>query len=635
MSPTCPTEQNAELDCTTCMRCSSICPAEVDLPEAMRLRRYLDRPRGSHRDLFLLSQKILSTSPMTPWLSPKLDVGKDDVYYFPGCLPIMDELVDPRTDFQRAANAGVALLNALGISPKIVYGCCGHDLYYSGHLDHFQRIKEDLASRVDGEVITGCAECFHALKSLHGLKAKHISEVLQKELPDLGKATNTRMNVAFHDPCRLGRYHGIYDAPRQVLASMAELKEMPSSRENALCCGVSAWLNCNAESKKQRVLRLQEANEVGADALVTSCSKCRTHLSCVYREDSYAGVPRKLPVIDLQEYVADALGIAVPEAAAFSSGTGRRIAEPLTMADLRTRIDDEMRRNLFACTTCERCRVECQFGYDATPDLEKARGLLVAMHMGTEQHESIARKVLATGNVFGEGAKISKPDPGADIVYFPGCVAQFRRRGLLDATVLVLDSLGVRYEVPEGLVCCGSVLKRTGHDLSSLVKANLKAIDGRKVVTSCAGCYSTFSRDYEGVEVEHISKLLSPRIKELVLKNVSLSVGYHDPCHLGRRMGVYDEPRNILASIPGLKLVEPGENREKARCCGGGGGVRSADKERAMKMARERMKGFDECGADVVASACPFCEINLTEATDREVVDVVELVARSLGGDAR
>ncbi|MEI8191563.1 MAG: heterodisulfide reductase-related iron-sulfur binding cluster [candidate division NC10 bacterium] len=114
-----------------------------------------------------------------------------------------------------------------------------------------------------------------------------------------------------------------------------------------------------------------------------------------------------------------------------------------------------------------------------------------------------------------------------------------------------------------------------------------------------------------------------------------MNVGYHDPCHLGRRMGVYDEPRSILASIPGLKLVEPAENREKARCCGGGGGVRSADKERAMKMARERMKGFDECGADVVASACPFCEINLTEATDREVVDVVELVARSLRGDAR
>jgi len=123
MSPTCPTEQNAELDCTTCMRCSSVCPAEVDLPEAMRLRRYLDRPRGSHRDLFLLSQKILSTSPMTPWLSPELDVGKDDVYYFPGCLPIMDELVDPRTDFQRAANAGVALLNALGISPNGTRSC--------------------------------------------------------------------------------------------------------------------------------------------------------------------------------------------------------------------------------------------------------------------------------------------------------------------------------------------------------------------------------------------------------------------------------------------------------------------------------------------------------------------------------
>ena len=623
----CPSSSDdAKVECVTCERCKSTCPTKVDLPEVMRLKRYLDRPRGSHRDLFILTQKMLARSEAAPWLPPELDTGRDDVYYFPGCLPVLDELIDGHTAFKRAASAGVALLNHLGISPKIIYGCCGHDLYYSGNLEHFDLIHERLSS-IQGKVITGCAECYHSLRELHGLEAVHISQLLAERLGPVD-STRKASKVTYHDPCRLGRHHGVYEAPRQVLSSLADLREMPDSREESLCCGVSAWMNCNPASKISRIKRLEQASEVEAEFLVTSCSKCRTHLGCVYREEAYSGEPKEVEIVDLQEFVADAIGIEVPEIPALKPAKGRRLMPIHEMMDLDGRVSSKDLDNIFACTTCERCEVECEYSYQAVQDVESLRKDVALRGMGPEQHRAIAAKVKATGNVFGEEGAFSRPREGAEYIYFPGCVAQFRRPSLLKDTLLVLDSLGLSYEVPEGLVCCGSVLKRTGHDLDEVRATNSRILGGRKIVTSCAGCYSTLARDYPGLDVVHVSQLLCDRMSELKLGPLDLDVAYHDPCHLGRRMQVYEEPRRALSSIPGLRVKEFRSSRERATCCGGGGGVRSARKDLASKLAMEKVIEAEELDVDAIATSCPFCEVNLEEGA--EVMDVVELVARSL-----
>ncbi|MCU0861899.1 MAG: (Fe-S)-binding protein, partial [Methanomassiliicoccales archaeon] len=362
MSKSPSSDAEAKVECATCQRCKPSCPSQVDLPEVMRLRRYLERPKGSHRDAFILTQKMLARSEAAPWLSPELDTGRDDIHYFPGCLPIMDELIEGFTNFKRAAVAGVALMNHLGVSPRIVYGCCGHDLYYSGNLEHFELIHKRLAS-IEGRVVTGCAECFHSLKALHGLDAVHISTFLEERLEDVPPEGSGR-KATFHDPCRLGRHHGIYDPPRKVLAHVGELREMADSREGALCCGVSAWMNCNPASKKARVKRLVQASEAGAEVLVTACSKCRTHLSCVYREESYSGHPPELEIMDLQEYVADALGLKVPECS-IAASRGRRLSPVTERAELQGMLTEEDVDNVFACTTCGRCEVECEYSYEA------------------------------------------------------------------------------------------------------------------------------------------------------------------------------------------------------------------------------------------------------------------------------
>ena len=111
---------------------------------------------------------------------------------------------------------------------------------------------------------------------------------------------------------------------------------------------------------------------------------------------------------------------------------------------------------------------------------------------------------------------------------------------------------------------------------------------------------------------------------------------YHDPCHVGRHMGIYDAPREALEAIPGVKLVEMYHNKATASCCGAGGGVRSTNRELARGAAQIRIKEAEETGASVLTTACPFCTFNLREGVNKsssnlEMLDFPEFVAKILG----
>ena len=117
------------------------------------------------------------------------------------------------------------------------------------------------------------------------------------------------------------------------------------------------------------------------------------------------------------------------------------------------------------------------------------------------------------------------------------------------------------------------------------------------------------------------------------LKKLDVKVTYHDPCHIGRHMGIYDEPRQILEEI--AELIEIRTNRYAASCCGAGGGVKKGFPELALEIAENRIKEAEETGADYIASTCPFCYRNLSDAINSlnskmKMVDLVDLVLRSL-----
>lgn len=623
--------ETEKTDCTICKKCSSVCPVNLDIGDVVRLHRYAAPSRGSHRDVFLLAQELMARGKVKSWLSSELDTGRDEIYYFPGCLPIFDELLGWGTSYVRAANAGVAILNHFGVSPKIVYGCCGHDLYYAGKLDHFDLIRNRLTREINGSVITGCAECYHSLKELHGLNAIHISEFISDKINDLPEK---RLITTFHDPCRLGRFHSMYDKPREILEKISIFREMNHSRENSLCCGVSAWVNCNSVSKEIRVQRLSEATETGAQILVTSCSKCRIHLECVFNEESYSNVPPAITILDFQELVAEALGIDFSLVGIDSREKGQRLNPVARSKDFARHLLASSCENAFMCTTCERCKIECDFHFDVVSIIESLRSSFVKHNLNPDSHKKIFENVRLTGNVFGERTPFASKKENAEYVYFPGCVAVYRRPQLMRNTMSILDALGVDYEIPNGLVCCGSVLKRTGYDLSFLAEKNKEIIGGRKVIVSCAGCYSTLARDYTGIGVIHISKFLKDNVGQLRLKRYVAKVAYHDPCHLGRKMEVYDDPRIVLREIPGIELVEFPESRDRAMCCGGGGGVRSSRRELAAELSKRRMKRAEELGVDFVVTSCPFCELNLEEQGKLQVFDIVEIIAKALEGNS-
>jgi heterodisulfide reductase subunit D len=198
--------------------------------------------------------------------------------------------------------------------------------------------------------------------------------------------------------------------------------------------------------------------------------------------------------------------------------------------------------------------------------------------------------------------------------------------------------------------CCGSPLQRTGQvdKAIKVAKHNLEAIKksgAKKVITSCSGCYKMIGGDYEELyglkgdfEIMQMSQFLLDLIKkgELKLtKPVNKKVTYHDPCHLGRHMGVYETPRELLQSIPGVELVEMPRNREYAWCCGAGGGVRAGYPEITMFASTDRIKEAEDTGAQAVTSACPFCWRGLHDAIEEnnskmELYDIVELVEKSI-----
>jgi heterodisulfide reductase subunit D len=220
---------------------------------------------------------------------------------------------------------------------------------------------------------------------------------------------------------------------------------------------------------------------------------------------------------------------------------------------------------------------------------------------------------------------------------------------MAENTARVLSRGGVDYGTlgnDEG--CCGSTMMRTGLSEATrgMVLRNIERFEKASpsvIVTSCAGCYKTIRQDYPKfgklpAPIVHITELVSDLISSGKLSpeiKIDKTVTFHDPCHLGRHNGLYEQPRKILESIPGLKLVEMERNREDARCCGAGGGVKTAFPDLAMDISGLRVADAEAVSAEMLSTSCPFCYQSLKSAissreSEVEMVDLMELLWRSL-----
>ncbi len=301
--------------------------------------------------------------------------------------------------------------------------------------------------------------------------------------------------------------------------------------------------------------------------------------------------------------------------------------------------DESVIQNMYTCTTCADCVRRCPSKVKIVDIIETCRADLVKNGHILPKHKAIIDNVLETGNPFGEKASVmetlGRTPKKAKVAYFAGCTATYRSKKTSEASLSILDKLGVDYTTLDE-TCCGSVMQRIGWDNDDVVKLMKKNVDSIKalgvetLVLSCAGCYRMFKHEYPKYvdvpfEVLHMAEFLAKQ--DLKLKPLKKIATYHDPCHLGRHCGVYDAPREVISKIPELDFREMEFSRELSHCCGGGGGVKSAFPEESKAIADTRMSEAEF--ADMIITSCPFCVNNLLAGKgDRktEVVDLVELV---------
>jgi len=331
---------------------------------------------------------------------------------------------------------------------------------------------------------------------------------------------------------------------------------------------------------------------------------------------------------------------------------------------VRDQLDIKQIPEIWDCTTCTTCTLRCPKGLDPALILIGMRRVLTEEGRIKPTVRDALESTFKFGNPWGRG-KAKRADwaqglnvknlsegANAEILYFVGCTPSYddRVQAVARAMVKVFEKARVDFGIlGNEEMCCGSEMRRLGEEglFEFLMEENLetfKRYDVKRMVTTSPHCYNTFKNEYEGLdfEVQHYTQFVADLIQRGQLTfsgEVNRVVTYQDPCFLGKQNGVYDEPRAILQSIPGLQFVDFDRSRERSLCCEGGGGRMWVEASTGgERLAEIRVKDALELGAEVIATACPFCMLTLEDAVKTtgaedsiQVLDIVELVAQAIG----
>ena len=329
--------------------------------------------------------------------------------------------------------------------------------------------------------------------------------------------------------------------------------------------------------------------------------------------------------------------------------------------------DLEGHEELWDCTTCSTCSERC-------PKQVNPMDMLIALRSQIVERGRVHPNVkTALESTFRYGNPLTMPredraawvgdapvknyEEGREYLYFVGCTPSYDPR--VQQVARSLARLMAKADVDFGILgeeesCCGSEVRRLGEAglFEMMVEENqelLKSLGIHKMVTTSPHCFNVFKNDYpkNGMQVEHYTQLLSGLVDQdsgtarghlSFTGSVDAKVTYHDPCYLGKHNHIFEEPRKVLLSIPGLQLVEMDRSREKSLCCEGGGGRMWLEGTNpGVRLAQSRIKEALETGAEILATACPFCLLTLEEAVKHlnaedkiRVMDIAEIAAQAL-----
>lgn len=313
--------------------------------------------------------------------------------------------------------------------------------------------------------------------------------------------------------------------------------------------------------------------------------------------------------------------------------------------------------DIWRCTTCGTCFQRCPRGVnqiEAGVALRKIATDYGIFPNPVKPLRTVSASLVAQGNPlnedrqnrarWAEGISVDRFQEGTEFLYFPCCYPSYdpRSKKVAKATARVLKEAGVDFGILGSQEnCCGESIRKTGDEqlFKRLARENIKVfVDKgvRKIIASSPHCYHTFKNEYTqfgmNFDVFHVSQFLWSLVESGQLKikgSYPKKVAYHDPCYLGRHNGVFEEPRLLLNSVPGLQLVELPDNRENSLCCGGGGGRIWMDTPREERFSDLRLQQAVDSGAQVLVTACPYCITNFEDSrlnrADSDAIEIKEL----------
>jgi len=313
---------------------------------------------------------------------------------------------------------------------------------------------------------------------------------------------------------------------------------------------------------------------------------------------------------------------------------------------------------IWDCSTCTTCVQRCPKQVDPADLVISVRSVLVEDGQVPPKIRDVLKSISIRGNPWNigqekrsewaEGLEI-KNIADAEVLYYVGCTPAFdpRLHKVAKSLAKALNKAGVNFgTLGNDEVCCGNEIRRMGDiwSFDALKEMNMEMFTQfpiKQIITTSPHCYNTFKNEYKelDIEVNHYSQVIADLIKQKKLtfsKKFEKTVTYHDPCFLGRQNQIFDEPRTILKNIPSLNFVEMDRVRERALCCEGGGGRMWIEAHETMeRTATIRVQEALDCGAEILATACPFCLLTLEDAVKSkeledkiQVLDIIEIVSQ-------
>lgn len=326
---------------------------------------------------------------------------------------------------------------------------------------------------------------------------------------------------------------------------------------------------------------------------------------------------------------------------------------------------------VWSCTTCGWCESACPLFIEQVPRIiDMRRNDVLVRAEFPEEAVNVFKGMETQGNPWGVNAMerdkwtqetdLTIPtvdtNPDFEYLWYVGCSGAYddRQKKVSIALAKILDAAGVNYAIlGKKETCNGDTARRLGNEMlfQMLAKANIEQFEKhkvRKVFTHCPHCFNVIKNEYTqfGVSYEtyHHSQLIAELIKDKRIQpnqEFHELVTYHDSCYMGRYNEVYDEPRHVLHSVPGLQVKELERNRKQSFCCGAGGGRMWLEEHTGERINHNRVKEIVQTGATTVATNCPFCltmirdGLNDLGAEQVKARDIAEIIADSLPSSAQ